>query len=311
MQPDTQQFYALTKLLEAKSTISSTTHEMPELRQKLENVMNVNKQRANARYEELQKLQAHLVDALSLAYRFLLEIEEQRLADYTIKLIASVKIFRIMTPDYSKFCGVLNNYVSRLPSEHQTTNAKIIGRLMNRVKLGYYPTDLEHIQHIVCSIAFPKGVITNLFDPCCGCGLALKALAEGNNCFTYGVELDESRAEEALTRLHRVGFGSFFYSRISNEAFHGMLLNPPYLSVLSEGGENFRSEKRFLVDSLCHLMIDGLLIYIVPYYRLTEDVCRVLCDNLKVLNLMWQNWLISLKIQKALLNYFRKANWIL
>ena len=36
----------------------------------------------------------------------------------------------------------------------------------------------------------------------------------------YGVELDESRAEEAQTRLHRVGVGSFFHSRISSEAFH-------------------------------------------------------------------------------------------
>ena len=96
---------------------------------------------------------------------------------------------------------------------------------------------------------------------------------------TYGVELDGHRAEEALTRLDRVGFGSYFRSRISNEAFHAMLLNPPYLSVMTEGGNNTRSEKRFLIDSLSHLMHGGLLIYIIPYYRLTADICRVLCDN--------------------------------
>jgi hypothetical protein len=76
-----------------------------------------------------------------------------------------------------------------------------------------------------------------------------------------------------------VGFGSFFHSRISNEAFHAMLLNPPYLSVMTEGGNNTRSEKRFLVDSLWHLMYGGLMICIIPYYRLTADICRVLCDN--------------------------------
>jgi hypothetical protein len=58
-----------------------------------------------------------------------------------------------------------------------------------------------------------------------------------------------------------------------------MLLNPPYLWALTEGGNNTRSEKRFLVDSLYHLMYGGLLIYIIPYYRLTADICRVLCDN--------------------------------
>jgi hypothetical protein len=76
-----------------------------------------------------------------------------------------------------------------------------------------------------------------------------------------------------------VGFGSFFHSRISNEAFHAMLLNPPYMSVMTEGGSKIRSEKRFLVDSVSNLMIGGLLIYIIPYYRLSADICRVLCDN--------------------------------
>ena len=150
---------------------------------------------------------------------------------------------------------------------------------MNNVKMGYYPTDDENMKHIIRGIEFPEGVTANLFDPCCGCGLALRTLADGKDCLTYGVELDGHRAEEALTRLDRVGFGSYFRSRISNEAFHAMLLNPPYLSVMTEGGNNTRSEKRFLVDSLSHLMQGGLLIYIIPYYRLTADICRVLCDN--------------------------------
>ena len=185
-----------------------------------------------------------------------------------------------MTPDYSKLCAALSGYLAKLPvAESQTTNAAIIGRLMNSVKMGYYPTDLDHIKHLVRGIEFPEGVTTNLFDPCCGCGLALRALAEGNNCYTYGVELDRHRAEEAQSRLHRVGFGSYYHSRISNEAFHAMLLNPPYLSVMTEGGNNTRSEKRFLVDSICHLMYGGLLIYIIPFHRLTADICRVLCDN--------------------------------
>jgi len=58
-----------------------------------------------------------------------------------------------------------------------------------------------------------------------------------------------------------------------------MLLNPPYLNVITPGGGYARSEKRFLVDSICHLMMGGLLVYIIPYYRLTPDICRVLCDN--------------------------------
>ena len=54
------------------------------------------------------------------------------------------------------------------------------------------------------------------------------------------MELDEHRVEEAQTRLHRVGFGSFFHSQISREMFHVLFLNPPYLSVLAEGGSRVR-----------------------------------------------------------------------
>ena len=73
---------------------------------------------------------------------------------------------------------------------------------------------------------FPQG-----FDPCCGKGTALSALGADADCMTYGVEIDEGRAESALSRLTRVGFGSYFYSRISRQAFHAMLLNPPYMPI--------------------------------------------------------------------------------
>lgn len=128
---------------------------------------------------------------------------------------------------------------------------------------------------------------TNLLDPCCGCGKALRQLANGNNCYTYGMELDEHRAEEAQTRLHRVGFGSFFHSQISREAFHVLFLNPPYLSVMTEGGSRVRSEKQFLVQSIRTLMLGGLLIYIVPYYRLSPDICNILAENFSDLS-VWK-----------------------
>ena len=109
-------------------------------------------------------------------------------------------------------------------------------------------------------------------------------MATGNNCYAYGVELDERRAEEAQTRLHRVAIGSYFSARISHEVFHALFLNPPYLSVIGENGRSGRDEKRFLVNGLCHLMVGGLLVYIIPYYRLTSDIARILCDNFERLS---------------------------
>lgn len=279
---DNQSHYALVKLDEAVRGITQFSNEMPPLRKKLDKYKD-NRAKVREIYNDLQQQRDKLIDAIGTAALSLLEMELPDLADYSIRLSQSIKSFNIMTPDYDKLCSTFSVYLANLPisntAEAKTTNASIIGRLMNNVKMGYYPTDSEHVKHFIRGIEFPDGVTTNLLDPCCGCGLALRTLAQGNNCFTYGVELDRHRAEEALTRLHRVGFGSYFHSRISHEVFHVMLLNPPYLSVMTEGGSNTRSEKRFLVDSISHLLPGGLIIYIIPYYRLTADICRVLCDN--------------------------------
>lgn len=143
--------------------------------------------------------------------------------------------------------------------------------------MGYFPTDLSHVEKIKNAMIFPTETV-NLIDPCCGEGLALQAFSNGENAKTYGIELDEVRGEEAQNRLFRVGFGSFFFSRISLNVFSGLWLNPPYLSVPGETG-NRRLEKSFLADSIRLLKTGGVLVYIIPYYRATPDVCRVLCEN--------------------------------
>jgi methylase of polypeptide subunit release factors len=229
-------------------------------------------------YSQLQQTRKDLVAILADIRMLLMEVEETQLAAMAGQLQTGLRRFSLMSNTYRPVYDVLRDLAGKLPVEGKA-NAAVIGRLMNNVKMGYYPTDPDNISLILRGIRFPEGVTTNLLDPCCGCGKALRQLAQGNNCYAYGMELDESRAEEAQTRLHRVGFGSFFYSRISHEAFHLLFLNPPYLSVLNESGGRARHEKKFLIESLCHLAYGGLLIYVIPYYRLTLDICRILCDN--------------------------------
>ena len=284
--------YALAKLSESARTVRQSINELPVLRRRLDKNKDV-KPKAREIYGDMQNQLRRLLGALDVAALSLMEAEQDDLASHSTKLGQSIKSFNLMTPDYTKLCGVLDNYISKLPLEHpgidisaeaKTTNNRIIGRLMNNVRMGYYPTCTDNIAHIVRGIEFPENVTVNLLDPCCGCGLALRTLGDGVadsgvDYKTYGIELDSYRAEEALTRIDRVGFGSFYHSRISNEAFHAMLLNPPYLTLMTEGGNNTRSEKRFLADSISNLMIGGLLIYIIPHYRLTADIARMLCEN--------------------------------
>lgn len=280
-QPETaERYYALEQLREIRTAITRDTHAMLLWRARVEKYRQSELlSRAQAFYLELQRMRDQVVSSLGNARLALLETEEYGLSSMAGKLQAGLSGFNLMSTAYKPVYEALNSFADRLPVGDQTTDASVIGRLMNNVKMGYYPTDPENITHILRGIQFPAGVTTNLLDPCCGCGKALRQLAQGNNCYTFGVELDECRAEESQTRLHRVGVGSFFHSRISSEAFHIMLLNPPYLSVLNESGTRARHEKRFLAESICHLIVGGLLIYIIPYYRLTPDICRILCDN--------------------------------
>ena len=279
MDSQPEKLFVIEKLTNARNTILKGSTELKANRARVEKYRESDLQKAQDAFFELKRTQRRVLDALSDAQLSLLEAEESSLAETAGKLHKGLSGFNLMSTAYEPVCKVLNAFAVKLPETEDTVNAAVLGRLMNRVKMGYYPTDPTNIDHILKGVKFPEGVVTNVFDPCCGCGKALRQIAEGNNCFAYGVELDESRADEAQTRLHRVGVGSFFHSKISAEAFHLMFLNPPYLSVVREGGGRTRHEKRFLVESIGHLMIGGLIIYVIPFYRLTEDICRILSDN--------------------------------
>lgn len=279
-QPDlqTQKPYALDRLVQLQGQILQLSQGMVIQRARIEKFRQTDLTAARDTYSELQRTRSTLVEDLAEAQLFLLEMEEYKQAVAAGQLRKGLAGFNLMSTGYKPVYEALSQFAASFPVG-QKTNAAVVGRLMNNIKLGYYPTDPSNISLILQGIRFPEGITTNLIDPCCGCGKALRQLAQGNNCYAYGVELDESRAEEAQTRLHRVGFGSFFHSRISHEAFHLLFLNPPYLSVINEGGGRSRHEKRFLIESLPILMYGGLLVYVIPYYRLTPDICRILVDN--------------------------------
>lgn len=274
-----QRHYATEQLTETRNTILRNCGDLLTHRARIEKYREANLARAQEAYLDLEKTRNRILKAFGETRLALLEIEEYGLAQMASKLQMGLTGFELMSTAYKPVYEAITTFAQKLPVGEDTVNAAVIGRLMNSVRMGYYPTDLENIGHILRGIQFPAGITTNLFDPCCGCGKALRHIAEGNNCFAYGMELDEFRGSEAQTRLHRVGMGSFFHSRVSNEAFHLLLLNPPYLSVMTEGGSKTRHEKRFLIESMGHLMMGGLLVYIIPYYRLTPDICRILSDN--------------------------------
>lgn len=218
--------YAVEQLKALQGSIDSLLQNMVFQRARVEKYKDTDLAAARDTFAELQQVRKRLAQAIGDARLLLMEAEEYQTAKTAAMLQAGLLTFDLMSNVYRPVYDAIQNFIKKFPVEG-TANAAVIGRLMNNVKMGYYPTDPDNISLILRGIKFPEGVTTNLFDPCCGCGKALRQLAQGNNCYAYGVELDESRAEEAQTRLHRVGFGSFFFSQISYEAFHLLFLNPP------------------------------------------------------------------------------------
>lgn len=273
-----ESYYAIEKFAEAERSLVSIIEAMPIKRKAIDIYKEKNNvQRAKDTFTELESTKRKLLDTVRELGLLFSECDMSDASSFANKLYGAVKSFNLLTPDYTKLISAVETLRKQIPKT-ETVDATLIGRLMNNVKMGYYPTDLAHVKMMKNALKFPENKV-NIFDPCCGCGLALEALALGTDSVTYGTEIDEARGKEAETRLDRVGFGSFFHSRISSEAFHVLFLNPPYLNVIGEGGVKARSEKRFLVESIHHLMPGGVIMYIVPYYRLTYDICRVLCDN--------------------------------
>ena len=291
-------YYALEKFAEMDRNLVSIIEALPIKRRAIDIYRQKNnEQRAKDTYTDLVQLKSKLLDTVRNLRLLFAECQMPEGADFANKLFGAVNGFNIMTPDYTKLLQAIEALKKQIPKSEKIT-AQVIGHLMNNVKMGYYPTDNSHVKMIKSALKFPESEV-NLLDPCCGEGIALNVLALGTDAVTYGTEIDEARGKEAEGRLDRVGFGSFFHSRMSQEAFHGLFLNPPYLNVMGEGGTKARSEKRFLVESIHHLMIGGVLMYIIPYYRLTYDICRVLCDNFQ-----------NISVYRFLNDEFKKYNQI-
>jgi hypothetical protein len=151
-------------------------------------------------------------------------------------------------------------------------------RLEARIKMGYYPTPLSVVDRVRCFLVFPEDNV-NFLDPCCGEGLALKNLVKGANATTYGIELDDYRAEQAKDNLDHVLKGSYEDARISNAAFSCLFLNPPYdwdAATESDEDNSERKERTFLKGTVRYLQPEGLLIYIVPQKGVSRDIAKIL-----------------------------------
>jgi len=154
-------------------------------------------------------------------------------------------------------------------------------RLAGREKMGYYPTPERVVEYIRRFLSFPPAPFTVL-DPCCGEGLAVEQLVADTKAITYGVELDQHRAEAAQGRIQHILKCGIEEARIAHQSCSLLFLNPPYdEATLEEEADTKteRQEKAFLRMTLPYLINGGVLVYIIQKKRLNKAIARLLASR--------------------------------
>ena len=95
------------------------------------------------------------------------EYGDEQLYSTALKMFEAIQRFGYLNGgNYPALVSALNSFADMLPNK-KSIDAKAAAHLMNRIKMGYFPTDLEHIRLIKQAVNFPKTQV-NILDPCCG-----------------------------------------------------------------------------------------------------------------------------------------------
>lgn len=135
-----------------------------------------------------------------------------------------------------------------------------------RLKLGYYPLPNQEAARLRNLLEFPaEGA--SVLDPCVGTGAALLDITANAAAIRYGVELDATRAQQAVEAGIFTVHGNIFGANAAAESFSLLYLNPPYDSEIGSF-DNKRMEYLFLKHTYRWLAPSGVLVFVVQHDQL-------------------------------------------
>ena len=123
-----------------------------------------------------------------------------------------------------------------------------------QVKMGYYPTPPDVVEQVRSFVEYPNENV-NLLDPCCGEGMALRMMRDGERGTTYGIEPDEHRWKMATQRLDHVLKCGYEDARISNSVFSCLFLDPPYDWETHDAGERSERTEYAFLKGTCWVLL--------------------------------------------------------
>ena len=165
----------------------------------------------------------------------------------------------------------------------------------NFIKNGYFPTDSDTLGRLFNFLAPSDGPL-RVLDPCCGEGAALADVVEAlkeraavePRVEALGIEFDAERAWHAKQLLSRVIHADVHDVVVKPRSIGLLFLNPPYGFGLkdntqhqadAEADRTERLERTFLKKTAPLLQPGGVLVYIVPFYALDDEIRTYLARN--------------------------------
>ncbi|MBU0492391.1 MAG: hypothetical protein KKB13_11135 [Chloroflexi bacterium] len=142
-----------------------------------------------------------------------------------------------------------------------------MSRLRSVSNAGFVQTPPAHFRRLAAQLQPCAGSGSWLLDPCAGRGKVGRALANRWNLKFAAVEINADRGSWARHRADHAVIGDALEVTCGHEQFSVVFSNPPY----DVDGEGNRMEWRFLRRYRDALVPDGILVYIVPGYRIIED----------------------------------------
>jgi predicted RNA methylase len=165
-----------------------------------------------------------------------------------------------------------------------------MARPQAEMKLCFYPASeiaiADLVKHLTVKPLDPmkRGDATNILDPCCGKGAAIKQIADAlkvDEDHVYTVELDKARSENAralMPKHQHLGPASFLGIQITGSSFGLAYVNPPYGDEIG-GGK--REEFTFTERATRTLVNHGVLALVIPLQAISgnSDFCNHIDSN--------------------------------
>jgi predicted RNA methylase len=143
-----------------------------------------------------------------------------------------------------------------------------VARLASQAVAGFFPTPPRVVaalsRQLTVTAAGARRVV-RVLDPCAGTGEPVATLARSLGGESYGIEINEERADQCRAGLDYLLAASAFSVRLANGAFSLLWLNPPY----DADDDKRRPEHAFLTGLSRALCPGGVLVFMIPQARLT------------------------------------------